>query len=214
MTLRELKKEDYLNLKWHFVLLLLCLGLASAAFVISHQMHSEAERQLALARSDLDSARDRLERLERDEDMLAEYRERYREIEAIGVTRPGDRVAMQEQFAQFRARFNLFPIELQIGVQTSFVLPYNTAIQDPGAPVLLQTSEITASLPLLHEDDFARLLTSLRSIDDLLLAKSCSMQSSERSGAGAARNYQQLGQHLRADCSFLWYTLEVQGDTP
>ena len=213
MTLSELKKEDYLSLRWHFVLLLLCLGLPSAAFIFNQQLHREAERQLALARSNLEDARDRLERLERDEALLHEYPVRYREIEAAGLTRPGDRLAMQEQFAQIRSRFNLFPIQLQIGGQTSSALPYNPPSQTPDIPVLLQTSEITASLPLLHEDDFTRLLTSLRTLDDLLLATSCKIQASGQ-GDPAARSYQQLGQHLHADCSFLWYTFEVQEASP
>lgn len=213
MTLSELKKEDYLSLKWHFVLLLLCLGLASAAFIFNQQLHREAERQLALARSNLEGARNRLERLERDEALLHEYPVRYREIEAAGLIRPGDRLAMQEQFAQIRSRFNLFPIQLQIGGQTSSVLPHNPPSQAPDIPVLLQTSEITASLPLLHEDDFTRLLTSLRSLDYLLLATNCSIQARVQGEAGA-RSYQQLGQHLHADCTFLWYTFELQEATP
>jgi hypothetical protein len=209
MTLSALKKEDYLRLKWHFVLLVLSLALAGGAFAFSTQLQNEATRQLNIARSDMNGAQSRLEQLEQEGDMLGRYRERYREIEATGISRPGDRLAMQENFAQIRSRFNLFPIQLQIGGQSAFVLPYDPSVQDPGAPVLLLTSEIVAALPLLHEDDLTNLLASLQDSDDLLLATGCSLQTSNRN----ARDYLQLGQHLNASCNFLWYTFQVQEAT-
>lgn len=210
MTLSELTREDYLSLKWHFMLLLLCLGLVVTAFLYSSQLQVEAARQLNIARSDMNSAQNQLDQAAAEGETVATYLERYAALSANGVSQGSDRLAMQERFTQLRSRYNLFPIQLQIGSQSAYTLPESGAGSGRGTQVRLLTSEVQTSLPLLHEGDLANLLAAIQEAPDLLLARDCSLSAGNRT----ARDYLQLDQHQDASCTFLWYTFEVVEDTP
>jgi hypothetical protein len=209
MTISEFKKDDYLRLKWHMVLLTVCIVAIGAMFFFINKLNIDANRQLNIARGDMNSAQTALDQIEEEETTINEYIGRYLEIDAAGIVGPGDRLNMQEKFAQIRAQFSLFPIQLDIGSQTSFVLPYDPAIAKPGQPVTLQKSIIETSLPLLHENDLSNFLDALLNDTDLLLAESCSIKSSNRE----SRDFLRLGQHMNASCTFDWYTFAVQADT-
>lgn len=210
MTLSELTREDYLGLKWHFVLLLLSIALVGGAFVYNSRLQDAANRQVNIARSDMNSAQNQLEQAEAEGETIGTYLERYADISAAGVVQGGDRLAMQERFAQIRARHNLFPIQLQIGSQSAFVLPPDEQSGNADGAVRLLTSEVRASLPLLHEDDLTRLLADIQGAADLVLTRDCNLRASSRS----ARDFLQLGQHMNAECSFLWYTFELAEASP
>src|SRR5690606_16700136 len=119
----------------------------------------------------------------------------------------GDRLAMQERFTRIRAHHNLFPIQLQIGTQSSYTLPESSGLS---TPVQLLTSVIQVSLPLLHEEDLARLLIDINEAPDLLVARECSLRLLGRD----ARKRLELGQHQSGSCSFLWYSFVAAETTP
>lgn len=210
MTRSALTREDYLNLKWHVLLLLCCLGLVAAGFVYTSQLRTEATRQLNIARSDMNSAQNQLDQAAVEGETISAYLERYAAISASGVVQAGNRLAMQERFTQIRSRYNLFPIQLQIGSQSAYSLPYPGPATVNDASVRLLTSEIQASLPLLHEGDLANLLSAIQEAPDLLLARDCRL----RSGSRNASDYLRLDQHQDANCTFLWYNFEVVEETP
>ena len=209
MTLSELTRDDYLGLKWHFVLLLACVALVAGAFVFINGLQNDANRQLNIARSDLNSAQNQLDQAAAERATIGTYLARYADIAAAGVMQAGDRLAMQERFSRIRARFNLNPIQLQIGSQSAFAVPQDNPVAGNTGGLRLLTSEIRASLPLLHEGDLANLLTTLQQGADLVVARDCTL-----SANGVARDFLHLGQHMNADCSFLWYTFDSKEATP
>lgn len=207
MTLSELTREDYLGLKWHFMLLLLGLGLVAAAFVYTGRLQDEAQRQLNIARGELNRAQGQLDQAAAEGATIGNYLERYDAIAAGGSVESGDRLAMQERFTQIRARHNLFPIQLQIGTQNSYTLPETSTFS---TPVQMLTSVIQISLPLLHEEDLARLLTDIHQAPDLLLTRDCSLKLLGR----GTRQSLELGQHQSGSCSFLWYSFAAAEAAP
>lgn len=206
MNLSEFKREDYLHLKWHMVLLAICIAVIGALFFFINKLNFDATRQLNIARGDMSSAQTALDQIEQEEATINEYIGRYRDIDAAGIVASGDRLGMQEKFAQIRAQYSLFPIQLDISGQSLFILPYDPAIAQPGQPVALQTSAIKTSIPLLHENDLSNFLNSLLSGPELLVTESCSIESGSRD----SRDFLRLGQHMNASCSFNWYTFAVQ----
>lgn len=204
MTLSELKKEDYLSLVWHFVLLAVCMALVGGFFYGVSTLDASATRELNIARGDLNNAEASLEQIEQEESTITTYIEPYLAI-AEGAVSGTDRLDMQETFAQIRSRFSLFPIQLDIQQESSYTLPYAPGIAQPGGPVNLLISKIDTSLPLLHENDLANYLQALVDAPSLVLPTQCILTSSTRDRQAFLR----LGQHLRSDCSFLWYNFQV-----
>lgn len=207
MTLSELTREDYLGLKWHFVLLLLGLCLVVAAFVYTGRLQDDAQRQLGFARSDLNRAQSQLDQATEEGNTIGNYLLRYNTIAANGSVASGDRLALQERFTEIRARHNLFPIQLQIGTQGAFTLPESSTYR---TQVQLLTSAVQVSLPLLHEDDLARLLTDIHEAPDLLLPRDCSLRLRNRSD----RQSLDLGPHQNASCSFFWFSFVATEKSP
>lgn len=204
MTLSELKKEDYLGLLWHFVLLAVCMALVGSFFYGVTALDTAASRELNIARSELSNAQALLEQIEQDETTITAYVEPYLAI-AGGTVAGTDRLDMQETFAQIRSRYSLFPIQLDIAEESTYVLPYAPEIAQPGGPVNLLISKIATDLPLLHENDLANYLDALVAAPSLVLPTQCTLTSSTRERQAFLR----LGQHLRSSCSFVWYSFQL-----
>jgi hypothetical protein len=203
MTLSELRKEDYLGLSLHFVLLVLCLLLAGGMFYGVNLLDTQATRQLNLARGEFNNAQASLDQIEQEEQIIRDYLAPYRSIEAAAVN-GSDRLDMQEEFAQIRARYSLFPIQLSMAQEVRYTLPYPAGIAQPGAPVDLLITRLDSSLPLLHENDLAQYLEALVAGPSLLLPTNCRLDSRARDPQTLLR----LGQHLNANCSFVWYKFQ------
>jgi hypothetical protein len=204
MTLSELRKEDYLGLSLHFVLLGLAITLVGGMFYGVGLLDSDATRQLNIARAELNSAQTALDQIEQEESTIAAYIAPYKAIEA-GVVSGGDRLDMQETFAQIRARYSLFPIQLNLQQESHYTLPYDPAIAQPGQPVDLLISKIDTTLPLLHENDLANYLDALVAAPTLIVPTKCTVTNSTRERSALLR----LGQHLTSACSFLWFKFSV-----
>lgn len=207
MTLSEFKREDYLGLVWHFVLLALCLLAAGGFFYGISTLDAAATRELNVARGELSNAQASLDQILQEETTISTYIEPYLAI-AEGAVSGTDRLDMQETFAQIRSRFSLFPIRLDIQQQSSYTLPYAPELAQPGQPVNLLISKIDTDLPLLHENDLANYIDALLDAPSLVLPAQCTLTISTRDRQALLR----LGQHLRATCSFIWYNFEVMGE--
>lgn len=204
MTLSELRKDDYLGLSLHFVLLAVCTLLVGGMFYGVSLLDANATRQLNIARGEMSSAQTALDQIAQEEATISTYIAPYLAIEAE-VASGVDRLDMQETFAQIRSRYSLFPIQLNIQQQSSYTLPYAPEIAQPGQPVQLLITGIDTTLPLLHENDLANYIDALLGAPSLIVPTSCSMTTSTRD----RESFLRLGQHLNAACSFLWYNFRV-----
>ena len=205
MRLSELKNEDYRSLLWHFVLLAGCVALVGAAFFLAGELKMEASRQLTIASSERNNAQAALDQIEQEEAAITENIEAYRRLAAGQIVGPADRLEMQEHFAQIRSRFSLFPIRLEIDQESSYTLPYDPGIAQPGGPVNLMINKLDTALPLLHENDLANYLDALLATPALLVPIRCSITTNTRDNSA----YLRLGQHQQSTCSFQWYNFNV-----
>lgn len=204
MTLSELKQEDYLSLVWHFLLLSVCVALVGGFFYGVNTLDTAASRELNVARGDLSNAQASLDQIEQEETTITAYIEPYLAI-AEGAVARTDRLDMQETFAQIRSRYSLFPVQLAIAEESSYLLPYAPEIAQPGGPVQLLINKISTNLPLLHENDLSNYLTALVDEPSLVVPTQCKLTANTRD----RRAFLRLGQHLHSDCSFIWYRFQV-----
>lgn len=202
ITMSEFKKEDYWLIKWPLLSLVLGMCLSGGIFFGLTTLETTAAAELRRARNDLNVARDNVAKIEEEEATIIEYIGRYQQLAADGVVTDEDRLQFQENVAELRKEFSLFPVQLNIEQQTVQPLKYRSDISDPGRPISLRSSLVQINLPLLHEDDLSRLLTALLDRSGLLQPLGCSVRASNRPAAG----YIYLAQHLNADCTLQWYT--------
>src|SRR5690606_42093704 len=108
----------------------------------------------------------------------------------------------QEDLAAIRKAFNLFPVNLNIGEQNAIPLQRNGNAE---RQVALQTSLVQITLPLLHENDLARLLVTLLDGPGLVQPLSCTLAVNNTE----ASSFIYLAQHFSAVCSLQWYTFRL-----
>lgn len=205
MSISEFKSEDYLRLKWHLVFLVFCIALVVGVFIGVNKYESDANRELNIVRADMNSAQTVVDQIEQEEATITEYIGRYQDIKNNGLVAAKDRIQLLETVAQIRARYNLFPIQMETLGLPPFTLPYDTSVYQSGEPVYLETSPLEISLPLLHEDDLVNFLNSLLGGNELIVPVSCNMSSPNRD----SREYLRLGQHISTSCTLLWYSFTV-----
>jgi hypothetical protein len=204
----EMTRDDWWLIKNPLLFMVVVLAAIAGIFISLNSMDTSAATELRNARSQLNTARDDLDKIEQEEAAILENIGRYRELAADGVVELEDRLLFLETFAQLRAQHSLFPINVTIEQQQILPLEYAQSSRAPGRPVELHASTIDFTLPLLHEDDLARLLTALLQSSGLLQPQRCQLTS--RSAADT--NFIYLAQHFNANCSLLWYTITVQPD--
>jgi hypothetical protein len=204
----EMTRDDWWLIKNPLLFMAVVLAAIAGIFITLNSMDTSAATELRNARSQLNTARDDLDKIEQEEAAILENIGRYRELAANGVVELEDRLLFLETFAQLRAQHSLFPINVTIEQQQILPLEYAQSARAPGRPVELHASTIDFVLPLLHEDDLARLLTALLQNSGLLQPQRCQLTS--RSATGT--NFIYLAQHFNANCSLLWYTMTIQPD--
>jgi hypothetical protein len=205
ITASEFRKEEYWLIKWPLVSLVLSLCLCGGLFVALSSLDSTATADLRRARDDLDLARQSVGKIEEEEATIIEYTGRYQQMVQEGVIADEDRLQLQETIAELRNEFSLFPVVFNIETQTSLALQYDPARGEPGRPIALRTSLVDVGLPLLHEDDLARLLHALIEAPGMLQPLRCSL-SLKNSGTDSFIN---LAQHFDAACTLQWYTFAL-----
>lgn len=203
ITMSEFKKADYWLIKWPLLSLLLGLCLVSGLYLGLNSLDTAAAAELRQARNELNEVRDSVAKIEEEESTIIEYIGRYEQLAEDGVVAEEDRLEFQETMAELRTEFSLFPVTLSFAVQTALPLEYSDDVDDPGRPIILHSSLVDISMPLLHEDDLSRLLSALLARPGLLQPLTCSLSANRRPTAG----YIYLSQHFEAACSLQWYTL-------
>tara|TARA_R110000772_G_scaffold29023_8_gene72849 strand:+ start:251 stop:895 length:645 start_codon:yes stop_codon:yes gene_type:complete len=198
-------KQDYFALKWKILTALLCLSIAVAIYLIANFINEDMNRAVNIARSELQNARTSVDQIELEEATIIEYIERYQDLEIEGIVNDEDRLLFLELITEIRENYDLFPISINIGEQSTLRLLYDPAEREPGGPINLNATELEISLPLLHENDLTRLLDALLSSPGLFLTRECSIKLLNP----AITNFIVLGQHQTATCDLLWFTFDI-----
>lgn len=198
------KKEEYWLIKWPLLSLVLSLCLSGGLLIGLNTLNTSATTDLRRARSDLDQARESVAKIEEEEATIIEYIGRYERMEQEGVVSAEDRLQFQEMLAQARTEFSLFPVGLDMDVQTALPLQYPEGRPERGREIFLNTSLVQLTLPLLHEDDLARLLTTLMDGHGMLQPLACSLTANS-----TRTTYVFLARHFEAACTLNWYTFRL-----
>jgi hypothetical protein len=204
MISSEFKKEEYWLIKWPLVSLVFSLILCGGLLVGLNTVNATAATELRRARSDLDEAREALDKIEEEEATIIEYIGRFQEIEQDGVVTAEDRLQFQERLLEISDQFNLFPVGLIIQGQTALPLEY-AAGRERGREIILNTSLVELNLPMLHENDLANLLLSLMDGPGLLQPLTCSITPNNTN----TTSFIYLARHFNAACTLNWYTFKL-----
>jgi hypothetical protein len=205
MISREFTKDDYWRVKWPLVSFVLSLIVCGALVGGVNTLDATAQAELRDARNALSDARNALNDIEQEEATIIEYIGRYQQIEQEGLFAAEDRLQFQETLAELRSEFKLFPVNLDLGLQTALPLEYPPGRTGPGRAIALQTSRVELRLPLLHENDLANLLGALVEAPGLLQPLSCTLNVNR----GGTRTFIYLAQHFTATCALNWYSFRL-----
>ncbi len=204
MISAEFKKEDYWRVKWPLLSFVLSLALAGGLLFGLNTLNATAAAELRTARSGLDEARDAVDKIEEEDATIIEYLGRYQRMEQEGIVAPEDRLQFLETLAELRTEFILFPVSQSLGGQTALQLQYAEGRTERGREIVLHTSLVELSWPLLHENDLSRLLLGLVESPGLLQPLTCSLSSSNR-----VTGFVFLAKHFEAACTLNWYTFQL-----
>jgi hypothetical protein len=210
MISSEFSKAEYWMIKWPLLALLLSIVLVSGLFLGLNAIETAAAAELRRVRSDLDEARDNVEKIEEEEQTIIKNIGRYRIIMEDGVVMPEDRLQFQERLLEIRAENELFPVGLNVGIQTHLPLQYSEGRTERGKEIVLNMSPVDIKLPLLHEDDLTRLLLALMNGPGLLQPLKCSLTANSTLTA----NFIYLAQHFDAACTLQLYTFQLPPEPP
>jgi hypothetical protein len=210
MISNEFKKEDYWRIKWPLLAMLLSLLFAGGLFFALTTVDTAAAAELRRARSELDSAREDVEKIEEEEQTIIKNIGRYRTMEEDRVVMPEDRLQFQERLLEISSENELFLVSLEIGIQSHMPLQYSEGRTEPGKEVILNTSPVDINLSLLHENDLSRLLADLMDGPGVLQPLRCTVSANSR----RTTSFIYLAQHFSTECSLLLYTFQPPPPAP
>jgi hypothetical protein len=206
----EFKKEEYWLIKWPLFSFVLSLVFAGGLFFGLTTIDSAAADELRRARAKLDDARNRVDKIEEEEQTIIEYVGRYRLMQEDGVVTPEDRLQFQELLQEVRAANELSKVPYKIAEQTHLKLQYPPESAGNGKDIVLNTTGVDLTLPMLHEDDLSRLLMGLMNGPGVLQPLRCSIEATNP----GTTDYIYLGQHFDGACSFNLYTFQLPPEAP
>lgn len=199
------EKEDRMLLRLPGIVFLISVILAGVLYFGAGSLNRRASFELSQAQAQLAQAETSVREIADEEETIIRYIDRYREIEEEGAVSDEDRLAFIEKIGVFRARYNLYPIDVDIGEQSRLGLNYDPLDLNPGEPVNINFSRISLSYPLVHEEDLTRLLDSVLDESGLVLPSTCDLKAEDPEGL----NFTQLGFNLAATCTLLWFTFDL-----
>jgi hypothetical protein len=200
------EKQDLVLLRMSGIVFIFSAILASGFYVFSDSLNQRASFDLSQAQARYEQAVASVREIAEEEVTIIRYIDRYREIEAAGVVSEEDRLDLIEQIGDFRARYNLYPIQVDIGEQGALALIYDPLDLNPGAPVDVNFSEISLIYSLMHEEDLTRLLNALVDESGLILPNSCVLSAENINDL----DFNRLGFNLAAQCTLLWFTFDLE----
>lgn len=197
--------RDIAFIKWEAIMTVVAISIAAGVIILTDNLNTEANNSLRRAQSNYDQAQQSVNLIEEEEATILEYIDRFQEIMAKGIINEEDRLQLIEEVANLRSEHALFPINVNIQVQTGVRLLYDPAETDPGEPIDLKTSVVELSFPLLHEEDLVRILEGIVSSGGLFQIKECEIRMNDETNI----NFLVLSQHLGANCALNWYTFDL-----
>ena len=199
------EKEDLALLRIPGIVTITSVVLASVLYFGADSLNQRAIFDLSQAQAQLAQAEISVREIADEEATIIRYIDRYREIEEEGAVGEEDRLALIEKVGEFRARYSLYPIQIDIGEQGSLALNYDPLDLNPGEPVNVNFSEISLSYSLVHEEDLTRLLNALLDESGLVLPSTCELKAENPEDL----NFTQLGFNLAANCTLFWFTFDL-----
>lgn len=205
MSLRRRNlEEDIKWLKWPIAMCGLSALLSLAMWWAASYYRDQVQREEFNALNRLDLLNAQIREIEEAERIIVENIGVYNNMVRLGIMGEEDRVALLDDLAAIRDRYDLFPIAVDIEEQNNQAIPYTVEVDFPEEQIALRSSRMSLQVPLLHEGDLTRLLAALMTGDRLLVADHCAVNYALESEDA----YLTLTRHLLASCDFYWYTLQ------
>jgi len=199
------EKQDLMLLRTALIVFLVASLIASILYFGSDSLNRSASFDLSQAQAQYEQALTSVREIADEEETIIRYIDRYRDIEEEGAVNAEDRLALIEQVGEFRTRYNLYPIQMDIGGQGALALKYDPLDLNPGAPVSVNFSEISFSYSLVHEEDLTRLLNAFIDESGLIVPNTCELKAENF----AELNFNQVGFNLAVNCELLWFTFDL-----
>ncbi len=204
---RPFWSQDLLLLKWPVLLLVICVVASALWCGGAFKFKERAARAMQAAQANRKQMGARVQQIEDEEKIIRSYIARYRHLQTSGVIGAEERLELVEAIGRIRARHKLYAVHFDVGPQA--VVPLQKGEPEgAGSSFSLRASRIQLDLPLLHEEDLARLLLELRSVGrGLFVVEECSVN---RTGSEVASEILKLSENLNASCKIFWLTLKAE----
>lgn len=204
---RPFLSQDMLLLKWPLLLMVSSVMVSVLWWGGAYKFREDSVFAMQAAQAKRAQLETVTRQVEEEEKTIRSHSGRYRQLQTSGVIGEEERLELVEALGRIRVRYNLYPLEFDIGQQT--VIPLQEGEPENGEPSLsLRASRIQIALPLLHEEDLSRLLDELRNIGSgMFVVEECSLS---RAGSAAESDILKLSANLTASCNILWLTLKAE----
>lgn len=194
--------DDVFWLRWPLIFLGLSVCMAIGVWWTASSYRNSMQREELNTLGQLDLLTGQVREIEEAERIIVDNIDRFNSMVDRGLLEEENRVALLDEIAAIRNRYDLYPITIEIGEQDRILIPYRTEVDFPEEQVTLRASAINLQLPLLHEGDLTRLLERLLASGRLLVVDSCSM----RYALETEELFMTLVPHQMATCDLVWYT--------
>jgi hypothetical protein len=197
-------QDDLLWLRWPLVFLSLAIAISVSAWWTAASYRNSVQREEFNASNQLDLLIGQVREIEEAEQIIVNNIGIYNAMVARGVMAAENRVALLDDIADIRARYNFYPISVDISEQDRRVIPFVSEVDFPTEQISLRSSRISLQLPLLHEEDLTRLINELLATGRLLAVDRCAVNYALES----EENFLTLVQHQIAACELYWYSFQ------
>ena len=200
-----LSKSDLMLLRNPVISFLVLSILALVTYVSATRLQQLANDNLSAARVYFDQVSSSVTQIAQEAETIIRYIDRYIQIDTDGVVSAPDRLQFLERMDSIRESLQLYALDLEMGEQISYVMPYPPQDPLPGEPVTVNQTSIDLELPLLHEGDLVRMLDQLLSMPGLFLPTQCLITLDSIS----TDNFTQLRENLVSRCRVNWFSFEL-----
>lgn len=204
------EREDLELLRVPSIVLAACLATALVMYFGANFLNDAATLSVDDVRVQFEQANDSVQLIEDEEAAIIRYIDRYKEFAKNGYVSKEDRLGIIEDLSTIRKWHKLFPINIDIGEQGSHSLIYDPFDTNVGDPVNLLYSGVEVRFPLLHEEDFTRLINDLLDTGRLLLPKRCEMVHNNVNEI----DFSTFTEQMQSSCIFFGYTFDLNPPEP
>lgn len=197
-------QDDLLWLRWPLIFLVLVVAVVVSTWWMASSYRNSVQRQEFAARNQLDLLSGQVREIEEAEQIIVDNIGIYNSMVARGVMGAENRVALLDDIADIRDRYNLYPVSVDIAEQNRRVIPFISEVDFPTEQISLRSSRISLQLSLLHEEDLTRLINELLATGRLLAVDRCAVNYALES----SENFLTLVQHQIATCELYWYSFQ------